>query len=63
MTNNFAFEVNAEFRLESTILVGVGTNRGIAKNRTNSAKLEMELGLSLAILMSRYWYPLNIKYF
>ena len=55
MTNNFAFEVNAQIRLESTILDGVGwtgrvgSGRGKAENKTNSAQLELGLGLSLAI--------------
>ena len=60
MTNKFAFEVNAEIRLESTILDGVGwtgrvgsgrvgSGRGKAENKTNSAQLELGLGLSLAI--------------
>ena len=53
MTNNFAFEVNAQIRLESTILDGVGSGwvgsgRGKAENKTNSAQLELGLGLSLA---------------
>ena len=54
MTNNFAFEVNAEIRVKSTILDGVGSGRdgsgrGKAENKTNSAQLELGLGLSLAI--------------
>ena len=53
MTNNYAFEVNAQIRLESTILDGVGSGRGgsgrgKAENKTNSAQLELGPGLSLA---------------
>ena len=60
MTNNFAFEVNAEIRVESTILDGVGSGRvgsgrGKAENKTNSAQLELGLGLSLAKMLYSFF--------
>ena len=46
-------DVKVTLDLESTILDGVGrvgsVGRGLADNKTNSAQLELGLGLSLAI--------------
>ena len=60
-TNNFAFEVNTEFRLESTILDGVGRPACLPaclpacrteklELKPATAQLGLWLGLSLAIL-------------
>ena len=50
MLISFAFDNIDIYKLESTILDGVGsvgTGRGRTENKTNSAQLELELGLSL----------------